>query len=256
MVTINGKISSENTNMPFIKKNNPFSFEYFFDSRWFVLFAIFGVCLLAYANSFQNHFMLDDNIILFGQRGVLNKSFLELFASNQGDFYRPIGHLPLWVLSRFLGSNHIGYHVVNFLLFVLIAFFLFVIVRKITSDATLSFLSVLLYAIHPLNAMIVNYITASVLAVFVLSMQISFLFFMCFSERGQKRDYICSLIFFIFACLSHEMAMMLPAYLAAYLFFIKKEGCGKNIPTFIVFCILLFGWAVYPVTEPIFSASI
>ncbi len=227
-------------------------FECFFGSHWLVLFAIFLVCLLAYANSFHNHFMLDDNIILFGQGGVLNKSFLGLFTSNQGDFYRPIGHLPLWVLSRFLGSNYVGYHAVNFLLFVFIVFFLFIIVRKITSEVTLSFLSALLYAIHPLNAMIVNYVTASVLAVFVLSMQISFLFFMCFSQHGKKRDYIFSIIFFIFACLSHEMAIMLPAYLAAYLFFIKKESWGRIFRLLSPFVLLLLGWVVYRLQSPFF----
>lgn len=234
------------------KKKSPFLFEYFFGSHGFVLSAISLVCLLAYANSFQNHFMLDDNTILFGQSGVLNKSLWGIFTSDQGDFYRPIGHLPLWFFSRFLGSNYMGYHVVNFLLFVLIVFFLFVIVRKITSDAALSFLSALLYAIHPLNAMIINYITASVLAVFVLSMQISFLFFMCFSKQGQKRDYIFSLIFFILALFSHEMAIMLPVYLAAYLFFIKKECLGKIFRLLSPFMLLLLGWVIYRLQSPFF----
>jgi hypothetical protein len=196
--------------------------------------------------------MLDDNIILFGQRGVVNRSFSEIFTLSQGEFYRPIGHVPLWVFARLWAGNFAAYHAANLLLFVFIVFFLFVIVRKITSDVTLSFLSALLYAVHPLNGMIVNYITASVIAVFVLSMQLSFLFFMYYSERGRKRDHIFSLIFFIFACLSHEMAIMFPGYLAAYLFFIKKERWGKMFRLLWPFVLILIGWAAFRFLSPFF----
>ena len=234
-------------------KNRALLFEHFFASPSAVFLAFFFVCLLAYAKSFQNGFMLDDHIILFGQSGVLNKSFLGLFTFHQGDFYRPVGHIPLWIFSRLLASNYIAYHVVNFSFFVSIVFLFFILVRKITSDATLSFLSALLYAIHPLNAMIINYITASVLAVFVLSMQMSFLFFIFFLERGQKRDYIFSLIFFILACLSHEMAMMLPVYLTVYLFLVKKEDWNKIFQLLLPFALFLMGWLAFRIQDIIFQ---
>jgi len=238
--------------MVIIKKEHSYSWEDFFSLPWLVLLAISFVCLVAYVNSFQNQFMLDDNIILFGQRGVLNKSFLDIFTSTQGDFYRPVGHIPLWLFSRLLGSSYIGYHVLNYFLFVLIVFHVFIIVRKITSDAALSFLASMLYAIHPFNAMIINYITASVLAVFVLSMQASFLFFIGFLEHGKKKDYVFSLIFFIMACLSHEMAIMLPVYLAAYLFFIKKESWEKILGLLSFFLVFLVGWLVFRAQNALF----
>ena len=120
------------------------------------------------------------------------------------------------------------------------------------SSDLLAFFSAILYAIHPLNGMLVNYITASVIAVFVLSMQASFWCFMRFSENGRKRDYILCFIFFIFACLSHEMAIMLPVYLAAYLFFIKKES-GGNFFRFLSPFVLFFGaWTAVRFQDHIF----
>ena len=235
------------------KKDSACLLEYFFGSNVLIFLAFFLVCLLSYANSFQNQFMLDDNWVLFGPHGMLNRSFLGIFQHNQGgSFYRPIGHVPLWVFSRLFGSNFTAYHAANFFLFVCTIFFLFVIVRKITSDAPLSFFSAVLYAIHPLNGMIVNYITASVIAVFVLSMQASFWCFMRFSEHGRKRDYMLCFVFFIFACLSHEMAVMLPVYLAAYLFFIKKESWGNGVRFLSPFVLFFLVWTAIRSQDHIF----
>jgi len=224
-------------------KNHQNLLGFFFGSRWLVLLGLSLVCLLAYANSFQNNFMLDDNLVIFGQRGVINKSFLEIFTTNQVGYYRPVGLIPLWFVSHMLGNSYIAYHLVSFFLFVLMVFFIFLIVRKLTLDPALSFFSAVLCAIHPINGMIVNYITASALAVYVLSMQVSFLLFMYFSENGRMRDYVLSLTFFVFACLSHEMAIMLPVYLATYLFFIRKGSWGKIFKLTFPFILILFGWA-------------
>jgi hypothetical protein len=235
-----------------LKKNELSILNNFFESPLLVFLALSFVCLLGYANSFQNQFMLDDHLILFGQHGVIHKSFGAIFTSNQGDFYRPVGHLPLWVLSHLLASNYVGYHLANFVLFVLMVFLVFVIVRKISSCPTLSFISALFYAIHPFNGMVINYITASIIAVFVLSMQLSFLCFMSFAESGQKRYGVLSLVLFILACLSHEMAIMLPMYLAAYLFFIKKEGWKKTLLLLSPFIVILTGWILFRLLSSFF----
>ena len=236
------------------KKDDPFLWKYFFGSNALVFLAFFLVCLLSYANSFQNQFMMDDySVLLEKGHGILGSSLIGIFQHNQGgNFYRPVGHILLWIFSRLFGYNFIGYHAANLLLFAGIVFFLYVIVRKLTSQAPLAFLSAVLYAIHPLNGMLVNYITASVIAVFVLSMQASFWYFTRFSEHGRKRDYILCFIFFIFASLSHEMAIMLPVYLAAYLFFIKRES-GGNFFRFLSPFVLFFGaWTAVRFQDHIF----
>ena len=122
------------------KKDAPCLLEYFFGSKALVFLVFFLVCLLSYANSFHNQFMLDDRSVLLGPRGILHRSLIGVFQHTQGSsFYRPIGHVPLWVFSRLFGSNFTGYHAENFFLFVCIVFFLYVIVRKLTSQAPLAF---------------------------------------------------------------------------------------------------------------------
>jgi hypothetical protein len=192
----------------------------------------------------MNGFMMDDHIALFGQTGVENKSFVQIFSQQQADFYRPAGHFILRVILQFAQHNPLGYHVANLFLFFLIVFLFFRLFEKITGDKPLAFLAAVLYGVHPINGMNVNYITASALATFILCTQASFLYFMRFSDERRKRDYFLSFVFFILALLSHEISVAIPVYLAAYLFFIKKERWTHSLgllAPFVVFMALYFG---------------
>ena len=192
-------------------------------NSWLPPISLFLICLLAYVNSFNNNFLLDDHLVLFGQRGVINKSLGEILLQDQGGFYRPAGYFLLWLLTHLFGEHQVGYHVVNLVLLFLIAYFLYLIVKNLTLDSLLAFLAAALYAIHPVNGFLVNYMTAGYISVFVLSMQASFLFFMRFADKGSNKDYVLSFAFFVYACMSHEMVIMLPVFLLSYLFFMKRE---------------------------------
>ncbi|MDE1921471.1 MAG: glycosyltransferase family 39 protein [Candidatus Omnitrophica bacterium] len=219
--------------------NSPFFKQFrladsFLNSPWAAPAVLFSACLIAYLNSFANNFLLDDHIVLFGQQGVVHKSFFQIFAHDQGgDFYRPVGHLPLWVCSRLFAGHVLGYHIFNFLLFFLIVFLFRKIVWHLSSDKPLAFWAALLYAVHPINGFLVNYVTASIIATFVLCMQGSFLYFVKFSDTAKKSDYALSLILFVLACFSHEIAVTLPVFLMAYLFFMKR-GQGLRPAQFVL----------------------
>ena len=237
-----------------MSKRNLSLTDLFSNSSWFASAILFFACFIAYLNSFRNKFLLDDNLVLFGQYGVANKSLSDVLLHNQGgDFYRPIGHILLWVCSRLFGDHVVEYHLFNFILFFLIVYLFFKIAQRLTLDKPLAFLCALLYAVHPINGFIINYITASVIATFVLLMQASFLCFINFCDRKKTRDYVLSLILFAFAFLSHEMAITLPVFLIAYLFFMKRENwliLAKSLIPF-VGCIAL--WFVFRSTETVFQ---
>ena len=75
---------------------------------------LFFVCLLAYGNSLQNDFILDDYRILFSEKGIQHlKSIASLFTDSQNGFYRPVGHIGLWLTYLAFKKNPVGYHLVN-----------------------------------------------------------------------------------------------------------------------------------------------
>jgi len=162
----------------------------FFDHPCGLVAALFFACFLAYANSFMNGFMMDDHIALFGQTGVENRSLVQILSQDLGGFYRPVGLSILWAVCQLAHHNPTGYHAANFFLFFLMVFLFFKLFEKLTGDRPLAFLAALLYAVHPLNGMIVNYMTASLLATFVLCTQASLLSFIHFFERGKKLSLI------------------------------------------------------------------
>ena len=230
-----------------MKKNKPKTIavkKSLLDHPWAALAVLFFACLLTYSNSFTGGFMMDDHIALFGQTGVENRSFVQVLSQDLGGFYRPVGLFILRLVNQLAQHDPMGYHAANFFFFFLIVFLFFRLFEKITGDRPLAFLAALLYGVHPLNGMIVNYMTASLLATFVLCTQASLLFFIHFSDSGRKRDYVLSLVFFIFALLSHEISVAVPVYLMAYLFFMKKEKGARSLALlapFFLFTAVYFG---------------
>ena len=201
--------------------------------KWFCPFVLLvGVCILAYSNSLQNKFMLDDDVVLFGEKGIENKSLWGLFTDYQWDFYRPVGHVFLWICYQLFGANVVGYHSANLFLFVVMVGLVWVMVNVLTGDKPLALLTSLLYAVHPINNMIVNYVTASVLGTFVICLEISFILFVVSCKDSERRSgaglYYGSLLFFVLGLLSHEMSFIFPLFIVGVLYFIKGEG-WKNI---------------------------
>jgi len=190
---------------------------------------LFLVCLIFYANSFHNEFLLDDHLVLFGPGGVAHKSFADLFTNYQGDFYRPIGHIFLWLSYQLFGSDPFGYHFANFLFFYVIGLLFFHITQKLTNDRPLAFLTALLYLVHPINSMLVNYITASVITTFVFMLQCSLICFIYYMIKPRRWLYCLSLFLFLLALASHEMSMIFPVFIFCALFLIYDFGAKRSL---------------------------
>jgi hypothetical protein len=188
---------------------------------------IAALCLAGYVVSLGGSFMLDDFVILFNEAGVSNKTFIQLFVDYQHIFARPFGHLLLWASYPILKTNPLGYHVLNLLLFVVICWLFYEIVQKLFKNNELAFLTAVLYALHPINSMLVNYVTVTVIATFVLTMQLSFLCLLKYLDSGQKKFFMSSLIFFLMSLFSHEMSMVYPAYVFCLLYFLREFDWRK-----------------------------
>ncbi len=180
--------------------------------------------LMTYANSLHNGFMLDDDIEIFGEKGVGNRSPASLFLSRQGNFYRPIGHLPLWVAQRCFGNNVLGYHLLNLSGFFFVGVLFFSILARLLGDRKLALLSTALFAVHPVNAMLINYNSATIILTGLLLQQLSILFFLHWEEKRRNRFLAFSLAFFVLGLLSHETTLLVPIFLWGSLYFLRSDG--------------------------------
>lgn len=198
------------------------------------------ICGAGYFSSLGAQFMLDDYVVLFNELGVSNKSFVNIFHDYQHIFSRPVGHLLMWLSYPLFKTNPVPYHILNLALFYLICVLFYKIVERLFRNKELALITATLYALHPINSMLVNYVTVTVITTFVLCLQGSFLFLLKYLDSQKKPHLIFSLVFFALALFSHEMSMVYPAYVLCLLYFLRGFSWRKAL-IFIVPYVALSG---------------
>src|SRR3989338_2787193 len=198
------------------------NFSNILNHRFLPVLLLAAVCFTAYSNSLHNDFLVDDHIVLFGETGVQQRPFLALFSGSVIGFYRPVGHIPLKCFHSLFGEKVFLYHLANLFLFFLICLFFFFLTDLLFRSRKLAFWTAALYAAHPVNGMLVNYVTASVISTAVIFMQLTMISFILSFVKERKLYYFFSLVFLVFGILFHEMTAAMPVYLFLYLYFIKR----------------------------------
>ncbi len=208
--------------------------DYFKTGRppaWLVFCILFVISLLTYANSLRNEFMIDDFGLIFGPTATVThhpKHLLSVItrADHADTFslghYRPVSDVFRVLLYYFLRDNGVGYHLVNIVLFAAFAALAFFFILSLTGSMTLGFWTSILFTVHPINTMAVNYITAHEVILYGIFALASLIAFNRFLQEGGRRWYGISLTFFVLSFLTQELMVMLPAYLA--LMFVYDKG--------------------------------
>ncbi len=209
---------------------------------WLVSGLLFLLCFALYGSSLGNPFMIDDDSlflknpltqnlhrILYNFLPGGNKS-LGLESSAYATDYRPLCHVLISLEYFWFGKNVVFYHLTNLALLVGICFMIYIVIRRLTEDDNVGLLTAVLFAVHPINTLMVNYVSAGYLAVEVI-MMLGAIYFYSQAMTGTSRKnfyFILSLLGFVAALLCHETAATLPFYLilVAFVFF-KKSGLSS-----------------------------
>lgn len=187
------------------------------------------LCFVNFANNLRGEFLVDDYYLVIGDdlavpanfTGVLKqfvpdyKTTESLATEGRAVYYRPFCHASSFLLSLIFARDPFGYHVSNLVLFSLACFLLFKLFARISGREFFALMVAVLFCLHPLNGMIVNYITATVFALQLIFLSFCLLAYLRGEEKSPlQRGYyiILSLIAFAGALLCHETAITLPAY--------------------------------------------
>ena len=218
-------------------------YKIFLEGKRPFLWIIF-VVLFAYGMTlFSNIVYLDDNVLVVDQY-QFNKSLLnipqafneDIFRRPQGGgtFYRPIERIT-FILDAQLGEKAIIFmsHLGNIVLHILAICFLFLFLIKLKIKKEIAFLFSLIFAVHPLTAQTVAFISGrndSLLAIFVFP---SFIFFIDYLETKIKKYFIWHLIFLALALFTKETAAILPIIFSIYLLiFVGWKNIIENYKTY------------------------
>lgn len=209
---------------------------------------IFAISFLVYRNSFHNEFVFDDIGQIVENKWIKDSNYIPKiftsgvwsfreFSNDKGIYYRPIMHVMFMAEYHLFNLNPYGYHVVNFSIHFLNSslFFIFLLLlfgkklnnnigEKISTEKyTLSFISALIFSLHPINSETVYWISA----IPELTFSFFFILSLCFYIFSDKNKILlfASLISFFLSLLCKETAITLPLFLLVYnfLIFFKQE---------------------------------
>ena len=194
------------------------------------MLALAGLALIAYLPSFKAGFQYDDFAGIVGNRYIriqdLSLSSLSGAAFQDRLQNRPLSNLTLALNYYMSGTNPFGFHLVNFLVLVFTALGIWLVLGKLLGklgfdpfrSRLASWLTALVWAVHPVNTQAITYITQrhaslagafSVWSIYLLHLGL---------ERKTRRVpfFIGSGLLCASALMSKETAVTLPAILLAY----------------------------------------
>lgn len=147
-------------------------------------------------------------------------------------FFRPLPQqFFFFIFSRMFGLNSLPYYIFTWSCFLLSLYFLYRLARRLKFDHTQSALTVIFYGVAVANFARVYFLSAFqdvLLPLFAILTLLAYL----------NKKYFYSLVFFIFALLTKETAVVLPFLLLATLVYTQEGKKTKTIPFFV----LLFGY--------------
>ncbi len=248
--------------------------QFYYMKKHFLPIIILAIISSAvFLNTLHNAFVWDDTYLITDNRHIKSLSSIPLFftphywnklhpyqASGQ---YRPLRTATFAMDYALWQFKPAGYHLTNMVLHavntILVYFFVFFLPfgynredahseTSWMSSFSLPFLTALLFAVHPIHTESVTYIkNRSDLLAFFFFLLTLFLFIReHFETRTKPRIfvYVCSIVCFILAVISKEVALTIPFILILYsiCFFPKTELRNIIIKTtpFFILIILFF----------------
>ena len=201
---------------------------------------ILVISIAIYSNTFKNgfvyddHFTIVDNIFIKDWKNLSDLLSKDYFSRSGEATYRPVVTLSYFIDYYLWGLKPFGYHLTNLLLHSVnvILFYLFTI--SLLRDRGVAFLAALLFAVHPVLTEAVNAISYREDILIVVFLLPSFLLFLKISNSSMNKIrwwtfYILSLLLYLLALFSKEMAITFPLLLIGYHFCFKdKEEWQKG----------------------------
>ncbi len=229
--------------------------------RWRIhaaaILALFLICIGTYHNSLRNEFMMDDyGLILRDTKAHTWSSVFVHFAPDPSQilkieddphfiYYRPLVHILIGIAYLCFGNNPVGYHMVNMFLYFLCALAFYGLLNVLEAPILLSFLSASLFLVHPINGFQVNYITAGVYSLQLFLMLLSLILAIGPSE-GKRIPWsgFASLLLLALALLIHELAIMLPFFIAACLYLLRKKSTKATFWLIVPYLVVVAGYLI------------
>ncbi|OGS23044.1 MAG: hypothetical protein A2252_07960 [Elusimicrobia bacterium RIFOXYA2_FULL_39_19] len=196
--------------------------------NWLFITIIFIVTFTVYFNSLKAPFILDDyskiekNMDIRDLNNVWHKLIYPYDKTQnnwaRNDPSRPLTYLSFAINYHFNQLNPFGYHLTSVVLHILNAILLFFLLKKLLKlirykdSVNIPFFVSLIFAIHPINAVVASYVFNRSDILCTLFFISSLLFFIKAGETNAKY-LILSLLCFVLSLSAKQSAVTLPVFI-------------------------------------------
>ena len=101
--------------------------------------------------------------------------------------YRPFHNIEQTICYSLFGSHYWQHHLFNLFLFTISALLIYIFIGRISNNCNLGLFTSVLYIVHPINGVVVNYITASIFAFQVIFILGAIMFLWESTKRQDNR---------------------------------------------------------------------
>jgi tetratricopeptide (TPR) repeat protein len=195
---------------------------------------------IVFLNSLDNGFVWDDNVVILENpvfRGGVSSVFFAIDSPRQYEwapYYRPLTYLTFYLENSLFGFDPFGMHLLNLLLHAANVLLVYVIVKMISARASVAFLASILFAVHPISAESVNFLSGgrnTLLSCFFVLL--TFFFYIKWVRKDRIFYLVLSNIAFFSAALSKETGVMaLPLLAIAGVWFKRGKALKDLLPYF------------------------
>ena len=217
---------------------------------------IFAFSFLLYANTLRHDFVWDDRTLIVegvGERDfdVDDVLFSHFWSESErhGGLYRPAISVSYFVDKRLFGLNPSGFHLTNVLVNALTCVLVFVFMWLLFANTLLALLTAIVFTSMPLHTESVAWVSGRTDVLCSMWLLAALVLYLLARMRRVYWLVPLSLVAFVLAMMSKEIAVVLPIVIAYIEWTRFREGKGSNgvfvgLYAVVVLAFVLFRWRV------------
>lgn len=218
-----------------------------FRKHWPV-FVLVGLALIVFHQAFQSELVFWDDDVFILRNDILKMPLFQalsvMFTSYYHGDYLPFTILSYWLDSNIFGQEPFVFHAVNLILHCINIVLVYWLIFKFSQDRLTAFLVAIIFAIHPLQAEPVMWVSERKSLISGGFTLLSLIGYIMFHERQKKRYFVFAILMYLGSILSKTTAILLPVvFLLIDLYYDRfswKKSALRLLPTF--FVIAVFGY--------------
>jgi tetratricopeptide (TPR) repeat protein len=199
----------------------------FQDHSWMLALILLAVTCIAYIPAIRGGFVWDDAELITHNPLIKDGNGLQKFwfTTESLDYY-PLTSTLFWLEWRLWRGNPMGFHVVNIILHAANAILVWLILRRLGIPG--AWLAALVFAIHPVNAATVAWISEHKNTLSMLFFATAILLYLKFDAERRWGWYVLALGAFLLALLAKTAVVMLPVVLLGCVWWLHKRVQWKD----------------------------